>query len=115
MRGMSPTFSRAPRNAVNRLIAFAFPFGSVAIAEQLENGLHAAIALIVRIPPQSVDSTVKNYHWLDLIKGLYSAYDQSADTAILVDVNGNISEGPVFDMIAVSDGKTWTSRHGVLK
>src|SRR5690606_27429453 len=33
-RGASPTFSRDPRDAVNRFMAFAVPFGSVANAEQ---------------------------------------------------------------------------------
>lgn len=114
-RGMSPTFSRDPRDAINRFIAFAIPFGSVANSEQMEHGLHAAITPIVRIPPQSVDPTVKNYHWLDLVKGLYAAYDQGADTAILVDMGGNISEGPGFNIFCVADGKIKTPKLGVLK
>ena len=113
-RGMSPTFSRDPRDAVNRFIAFAIPFGSVANAEQMQHGLHAAIIDIVRIPPQSVDPTVKNYHWLDLVKGLYAAYDRGADTAILVDAQGNISEGPGFNVFAVTGGEIATPRDSVL-
>lgn len=114
-RGMSPTFSRDPRDAINRFIAFAIPFGSVANTEQMKLGLHAAITPIVRIPPQSVDPTVKNYHWLDLVKGLYAAYDQGADTAILVDMAGNISEGPGFNIFCVTEGKISTPKLGVLK
>jgi len=38
-RGTSPTFSRDPRDAVNRFIAFAIPFGSVANSEQMRRGL----------------------------------------------------------------------------
>ena len=34
-RGVSPTFSRDPRDAVNTFIAFAIPFGWVANEEQL--------------------------------------------------------------------------------
>ncbi|MBX2855807.1 MAG: aminotransferase class IV [Rhodobacteraceae bacterium] len=114
-RGMSPTFSRDPREAINRFIAFAIPFGSVANSEQMEQGLHAAVTPIVRIPPESVDPTVKNYHWLDLVSGLYVAYDQGADTAILVDTSGNISEGPGFNIFCVTDGKISTPKLGVLK
>ncbi len=113
-RGMSPTFSRDPRDAVNRFIAFAIPFGSVANPEQMERGLHAAIADIVRVPPQSVDPTVKNYHWLDLVNGLYAAYERGADTAILVDASGNISEGPGFNIFSVADGEISTPDHSVL-
>ena len=90
-RGTSPNFSRDPRDAENRFIAFAIPFGSVASKEQLECGLHLAITDVVRIPPSSVDPTLKNYHWLDMVKGLYAAYERGADTAILTDVNGNVS------------------------
>ncbi len=113
-RGMSPTFSRDPRDAVNQFIAFAIPFGSVANPEQMKQGLHAAITSLVRIPPQSVDPTVKNYHWLDLVKGLYEAYDRGADTAILIDANGNVSEGPGFNIFAVIDGTVLTPKFGVL-
>ncbi|MDF1607840.1 aminotransferase class IV [Hoeflea sp. YIM 152468] len=113
-RGTSPTFSRDPRDAVNRFIAFAIPFGSVANPEQMERGLHAAITDIVRISPLSVDPTVKNYHWLDLVRGLYTAYDRGAETAILLDANGNIAEGPGFNVFAVKDGGISTPDFGVL-
>lgn len=113
-RGTSPDFSRDPRDAVNRFIAFAIPFGSVANAEQLERGLHVAVTDILRIPPGSVDPTVKNYHWLDLVKGLYQAYDRGAETAVLVDGAGNLSEGPGFNIFAVKDGAVVTPDTSVL-
>lgn len=114
-RGMSPSFSRDPRDAVNRFIAFAIPFGSVANDAQMQHGLSAAITPLMRIPAQSVDPTVKNYHWLDLVQGLFAAYDRGADTAILVDINGNVAEGPGFNIFSVSDGSLWTPKHGVLQ
>ncbi len=114
-RGMSPSFSRDPRDAVNQFIAFAIPFGSVANPGQMEHGLHAAITDFVRIPPTSVDPTVKNYHWLDLVKALFAAYEQGADTAILVDSSGNVAEGPGFNVFSVKDGEISTPRHGVLR
>ncbi|MDA9243093.1 aminotransferase class IV [Amylibacter sp.] len=113
-RGTSPNFSRDPRDAENRFIAFAIPFGSVASKEQLESGLHLAITDIVRIPPSSVDPTVKNYHWLDMVKGLYAAYERGADTAILIDVNGNVSEGPGFNIFSINNGKVSTPEASVL-
>ncbi|MDC1445924.1 aminotransferase class IV [Amylibacter sp.] len=113
-RGTSPNFSRDPRNAENRFIAFAIPFGSVASKEQLEYGLHLAITDVVRIPPSSVDPTVKNYHWLDMVKGLYAAYERGADTAILIDVNGNVSEGPGFNIFSINNGVVSTPDTSVL-
>ncbi|WP_363217285.1 aminotransferase class IV [Mesorhizobium sp.] len=113
-RGASPTFSRDPRDAVNRFMAFAVAFGSVANAEQLQRGLHVAISDKVRIPPASIDPTIKNYHWLDLVRGLYDAYDRGAETALLLDFNGNVAEGPGFNVFCVDDGKLSTPAVGVL-
>lgn len=113
-RGASPTFSRDPRQAVNRFMAFAVPYGSVANAEQLQRGLRVAISDKVRIPPASIDPAIKNYHWLDLVRGLYDAYDQGAETALLLDFNGNVAEGPGFNVFCVKDGKLSTPAIGVL-
>ncbi|WP_164891517.1 aminotransferase class IV [Mesorhizobium sp. M5C.F.Ca.IN.020.32.2.1] len=113
-RGSSPTFSRDPRQAENRFIAFAVPYGSVANPEQLERGLHVAISETVRIPPNSVDPLIKNYHWLDLVKGLFDAYDRGAETALILDTNGHIAEGPGFNVFIVKDGSLRTPAFGVL-
>ncbi len=114
-RGMSPTFSRDPRDAANTFIAFAIPFGWVANEEQRLRGLNLSISDIPRIPPQSVDPTVKNYHWLDFIAGLFCAYDNGSDNTVLVDFDGNITEGPGFNLFAVKDGQAVTPERGVLE
>lgn len=113
-RGVSPTFSRDPRDAVNRFMAFAIPLGSVANEEQMERGLNIAISDKVRIPASSVDPAIKNYHWLDLVRGLFDAYDRKAETALLVDINGNVAEGPGFNVFAVKEGRLTTPASDVL-
>lgn len=113
-RGTSPSFSRDPRDAVNRFMAFAVPFGSVANEEQLQRGLDVAISDVVRIPPGSVDPSIKNYHWLDLVRGLYDAYDRGAETALILDTDGNVAEGPGFNVFAIKDGRLTTPEFGVL-
>jgi branched-chain amino acid aminotransferase len=114
-RGLSPTFSRDPRDAVNRFIAFAIPFGWVADEEQRRRGLHIAVSSVRRIPPEAVDPTIKNYHWLDLVNGLFEAYDRGAENVVLVDLDGNIAEGPGFNLFAVKDGRATTPARGVLE
>ncbi len=113
-RGASPTFSRDPRDAVNRFLAFAIPLGFIANPEQMERGLHVAISDIVRIPTQSVDSSIKNYHWIDLVLGLMDGYAKAGETVLLVDMNGNITEGPGFNVFVVNNGRLVTPRTGVL-
>jgi branched-subunit amino acid aminotransferase/4-amino-4-deoxychorismate lyase len=114
-RGYSPTFSRDPRDAVNNFIAFAIPFGWIANDDQRSRGLNLHVATVERIPPSSVDPTVKNYHWLDLVQGLYQAYDADCENVILVDGAGNVTEGPGFNIFAVKDGNVTTPESGVLE
>ena len=113
-RGVSPTFSRDPRDAQNQFIAFSIPFGWVANEEQRQRGLNVAISTVVRIPPSSIDPTIKNYHWLDLVRGLYDAYDKHAETALILDTDGNVAEGPGFNVFIVKDKKLMTPAANVL-
>ena len=46
--------------------------------EQQKTGASMWISEIPRIPPESVDPSVKNYHWLDLDMALFDAYDHGA-------------------------------------
>ncbi|NQU58192.1 MAG: aminotransferase class IV [Rhodospirillales bacterium] len=114
-RGISPTFSRDPRDAVNTFIAFAIPFGWIATEEQRQRGLQLHVASIPRISPASVDPTVKNYHWLDFVNSLYEAYGAERENVILTDGHGNITEGPGFNVFALKDGMITTPDSGVLK
>ncbi|WP_081087141.1 aminotransferase class IV [Burkholderia pseudomultivorans] len=114
-RGVSPTFSRDPRDAVNQFIAFAVPYGSVANARQLREGLHLHLVDDVRrIPPESVDPQIKNYHWLDLVAGLLKGYDAGAESVVLKCTDGSIAEGPGFNIFVVRDGRLSTPERGVL-
>jgi branched-chain amino acid aminotransferase len=114
-RGVSPTFSRDPRDAVNQLICFAIPFGWILKPEDREKGLSLLISDIRRIPPESIDPTVKNYHWLDFVMGLYDAYDRGAQNVVLTDAAGNLAEGPGFNIFVVSKGEMATPDRGVLR
>jgi branched-chain amino acid aminotransferase len=68
-----------------------------------------------RIPPDSLDPTVKNYHWLDLVTGLYEAYDRGGETVILTDHADNVVEGPGFNVFAVRVGRISTPARGVFE
>jgi branched-chain amino acid aminotransferase len=114
-RGRSPTFSRDPRDAENRFIAFAIPFSWIVPPAEREKGLHMRISPIARIGPQSVDPTIKNYHWLDLVMGLYGAFDSGADSVVLSDGAGHIVEGPGFNIFVVKDNRVATPDRGMLE
>ncbi len=114
-RGVPPPGSRDPRDCENSLFAFAVPFVWIADPEKQEKGLHAVISRVQRISPEAVDPTVKNYHWLDLVSGLYEAYDRGGETVILVDREDNVVEGPGFNVFAVKDGVVFTPSQGILE
>jgi branched-chain amino acid aminotransferase len=114
-RGVPPAGSRDPRDCENNFFAFVVPFVWIASPEKQERGLHATISGVQRISPGSVDATAKNYHWLDLTMGLYEAYERGGETAILVDREGNVVEGPGFNVFVVRDGVILTPDSGVLE
>ena len=114
-RGMSPKFVRDPRLATPRVMAFAVPFGWILKQEDFEKGLNVLLTDIKRIPPSSVDPTIKNYHWMDLVTGMLDAYEKGNDTAVLVDENNNITEGPGFNLFCINELGIFTPDHGVLE
>ena len=114
-RGMPRPGSRDPRECENRFYALVVPFIWIADPEKQERGLHAVIGSKQRIAPESVDPTVKNYHWLDLEVGLLDAYERGGETVILTDAEDNVVEGPGFNVFSVRDGAISTPDHGVLQ
>ena len=114
-RGIPAPGSRDPRQCLNRFYAFAVPFVWIASPEKQKEGLHLIISQVNRIPAESVDPTIKNYHWLDLVAGLYDAYSRGGETAILIDREGNVIEGPGFNIFVVKRGQITTPGRGVLE
>ena len=114
-RGLPAPGSRDPRSCENRFLAFAIPFVWIANDELRETGLNLLISRQQRIPPESVDPRIKNYHWLDMVMALYEAYDNDADSAVLVDAEGNLVEGPGFNVFVRHDNTVITPSRGVLE
>jgi branched-chain amino acid aminotransferase len=115
-RGVAEGGNRDPRRFSNRFYAYAVPYVWIVRPEQQEKGAHLVIAeRTVRIPSHSVDPTVKNFHWADLTRGLYEAYERGGDHAVLPDSDGNLTEGPGFNIFAVKDGELFTPPDGALE
>jgi branched-chain amino acid aminotransferase len=52
---------------------------------------------------------------MDLVTGMLDAYDRGHHTAILVDEDNNVSEGPGFNIFSVDENGINTPDHGVLE
>jgi branched-chain amino acid aminotransferase len=113
-RGRMPPGSRDLRTARSMFYCYAVPFIWISRPEQQETGARLWISDVTRIPPQSVDPTVKNYHWLDLDLALLDAYDHDADLVVLRDLSGAVSEGPGYNVFAHSGGRWLTPGRGTL-
>ncbi len=111
----APGMPRHPKHCINRFYAFAIPFVWVIPEDVQARGAHAIIAKTPRIPPESVDPTIKNFHWGDLTRAAFEASDAGADIAFLLDQQGNLTEGPGFNMFAIIDGKVVSPDRGALE
>ncbi len=113
-RGRTAVGSRDLRTARNTFYCFAIPFVWISTPDLQAGGASLWISSVTRIPPQSVDPAVKNYHWLDLDMALLDAYDHDAQLVVLRDLTGAITEGPGFNVFAYVDGRWLTPAAGTL-
>ena len=108
--------TRDPRACKNYFYAWAVPFIWVIPEEIAKRGAHISVAEDARrIPVNSVDPTVKNYHWGDMTAALFQALDDGYDTTVLLDHEGFVTEGPGFNIFVVIDGVVVTPRSGMLE
>ena len=77
--------------------------------------MDVVITNIKEYPPNSIDSTIKNYHWLDFISGMFEVYVSGHEVAILVDENQKIHGGPGLNIFSLEGGVLHTPEIGVLK
>jgi branched-chain amino acid aminotransferase len=115
-RGRMAAGSRDLRTARHTFYCYALPFVWISPPDQqATTGASLWISDVARIPAQSVDPSVKNYHWLDLDVALLGAYDHQAQLVVLRDLSGAITEGPGFNVFAHVDGRWLTPATGTLR
>ena len=114
-RGMPPSMTiRNPALFQNRFYAFASELAGLAPREQIRAGLRVIVSSIPRIPSQSIDATAKNFQWGDLTRARLQAHDAGADNALLLDYDGNLTEGPGFNVFVVNDAVVVTPSNDCL-
>jgi branched-chain amino acid aminotransferase len=101
-----------PENARNYLLAYAIPYVWLMPREMTGRRAHLIVATMPRIPEVRVNPRAKNFHWADV--ALSETQDKGADNPVLLDTDGNVTEGPGFNVFAVTDGVVATPDHGVL-
>ena len=108
--------TRDPRQCGNHFFAWCVPYVHIMKPDLPPESRSAWIAQsVTRIPESSVDPRVKNYHWGDFTAGLFEAKDHGFETVILLDQDGNVTEGPGFNVFAVCGDRLVTSDLGMLE
>jgi branched-chain amino acid aminotransferase len=104
-----------PANARCYLAAFAVPYVWLMSPEIVARGAHLIVASTPRIPAACIDPKIKNFHWGDMTQALFEARDRDADNPVLLDMDGNVTEGPGFNIFTVTNGVVATPDHGILE
>ena len=114
-RGQASDGRRDLRLCTNGFIAFALPFVWLAPEEAAADGVSMIVSEVMRIPPEAVDPTIKNFNRLDFSQSLFEAYDKGADYALLLDAQGHVTEGLGYNIFALSGGRLVSPDSGVLE
>jgi len=98
-RGLPPSLEvRNPALFTNRFYAFCQVLPPIAPKEKVAGGLNLVISKVPRVPEQCIDSSAKNFQWGDLMQARLEAHDNGVDNALLLDLEGNLTEGPGFNV-----------------
>jgi branched-chain amino acid aminotransferase len=114
-RGSPTTAHKDLRTCRNRFMAWAVPYYNVFSGAAADLGSDIIVAETIRIPPEAVDPTVKNFGRLDFVRALFEAYDRGADYAVLLDSEGNVTEGRGWNIFVLRDGVLLSPDRGVLE
>ena len=114
-RGAAVPGSRDPRDATPNFFAYAQPYSDTIKKEVQDRGLNMIVASAPRISPDAVDPKIKNYNRLDFVAGLFEAFDRGGDNVLMPDEDGNITEGPGFNVFVVRGGEAVTPHRGMLE
>lgn len=104
-----------PRTCENGFIAYSVPYYWILPKERMETGGHLWIAETRRAPDAAINQRVKNFNRMDLTRGQFEAADAGADAPVLLSLDGNVTEGPGFNVWIIKDRKVVTPGENLLE
>jgi len=113
-RGVSVEPLLDPRGCKSGLIVFVRPFLWLIKPERLDSGIRTKIVSVRRIPPACLDPKVKSLNYQNQAMAKIEAIEAGVDEAIMLDVNGSVSEGPTYNLCLISNGVLYTPAENIL-
>ncbi len=103
------------RSCQNNFLAWAVPYYGVIPDDRMEDGIDIMVSSVLRTPPEAIDPTVKNFARIDFSDALLEAYDHGCEHAVLLDRDGNVTEGRGWNIFALHGGRLVSPDDGVLE
>jgi len=97
------------------VIINAIPYFEIVAPEVTARGLKIRISSVRNVPIQSVDAKIKTFNRLHSYLARLDALDAGADDAILLDLDGYVTEGRGANVFIVQDGRLFTPPEGLLE
>jgi len=113
-RGLSPGYGEDLRLGECHFMAYAIPYVWLWGEEQCRNGANLHLSSIERVSSNAIDQRAKNYNRMDLVQARHDAFDRGCIDTILCGPDGNLTEGPGYNIFVVRDGKVSTPDHNIL-
>lgn len=114
-RGAAADGLKDLRSCQNGFLAWAVPYYGVIPEDRMEEGIDVCVSSVLRTPPEAIDPTVKNFARIDFSDALLEAYDKGYDHAVLLDRDGNVTEGRGWNIFALHGGRLVSPDDGVLE
>lgn len=109
-RGERPITEWPPTVIIN-----AIPYFEIVGSEVAARGLRVRISAVRNVPIQSVDAKIKTFNRLHSYLARLEALDAGADDAIMLDLDGYVTEGRGANVFIVRDGRLFTPPEGLLE
>ncbi len=114
-RGVIPSQTRDPRQGDPQFVAYAMPYIWIWGEEKCREGVNLFVSTVERVSSDAIDQRFKNYNRADLVQARFEAYDHGCDDSLLCGPDGNLTEGPGYNVLMVKDGKVVTPESNVLE
>lgn len=113
-RGEPPLGVRDLAQCRPGLIVFAVPYVWILGGEQLRAGGRGAIVSTRALPVQCLDPKIKSLSRQHFDLAVLQGKSAGADVALMLDLDGHVTEGPGFNVFAVRGGTMFSPPEGIL-